>query len=243
MAHHRDGILQAPPKFDFDRFQLGLHPFPQSLPKHDELPLRGPVAHVQESKKDKALRLTVATPLPIFRRKPSELDQPRLVISQPQVELRKALPKLSPKPLGILPVLESDHEIIGKTHHHCTPSCVPLPPMIDPKVKHIVQVDISQQGTDASSLRHTLLTLRPRPILQYPGIKPLLDMAYDPLIRYPVLDELDQPLVIHGIKGSYDILPTSRVSPPKLLSCAITTLCKGEPCSFSVAHTEKAIYI
>ena len=46
-----------------------------------------------------------------------------------------------------------------------------------------------------------------------------------------------------GIEGSYDILPTSRASLPKLPSCVITTLCKGKPWNFSVARTEKAICI
>jgi len=68
-------------------------------------------------------------------------------------------------------------------------------------------------------------------------------MTDHPLVRDPVLDEPYQPLVVYGIKGSYDILPTSRVFPPKLPSCVITTLCEGKPWSFSVAHTEKAIYI
>jgi hypothetical protein len=40
-------------------------------------------------------------------------------------------------------------------------------------------------------------------------------MAYYPLVRDPVLDEPYQPFVVHDIKGNYDILPTSRVSPRK----------------------------
>jgi len=53
LAHRRDGILQASPQVHFDRLQLGLHPFPQSLPKHDKLPFPGRVAHVQDPRKAK----------------------------------------------------------------------------------------------------------------------------------------------------------------------------------------------
>jgi hypothetical protein len=90
LVYCRDGILQASPKLYFDQLQLGLHPFPQSLPKPNKLSLPGPVAHVQGPQEGKALRLTIPSPLPIPGRKPSELEQPRLVVLQLQIELLKS---------------------------------------------------------------------------------------------------------------------------------------------------------
>jgi hypothetical protein len=42
------------------------------------------------------------------------------------------------------------------------------------------------------------------------------------------------------VKGSYDILPTSRVSPPKSSLCVITTRYKGRPLSFLAGRTGMA---
>ena len=111
LTHCRDGILQATPEFPFDLLQLCPHPFPKGLPKHDKLPLSRHIAHMIESKEVKGLGLAVTTPLPVLGCKPPELDQPRLVVLQSQVELTEAFPKLSLKLFGIRSVLKSYHEV------------------------------------------------------------------------------------------------------------------------------------
>ena len=47
---------------------------------------------------------------------PPELDQPRLLGIQFQTELREPVAKLSPEPLGVLPMLKPHHEVISPTH-------------------------------------------------------------------------------------------------------------------------------
>ena len=56
-------------------------------------------------------------------------------------------------------------------------------PEFRPQIKHIVQIDVGQQRTDAPALGDSLLAHIPRPILQNSGVEPLLDMAQHSFVR------------------------------------------------------------
>jgi hypothetical protein len=65
---------------------------------------------------------------------PSELHEPCLFRVQFQRELRESFAKFRVEPLGVIPMLESDQEIISKTHDDDVTARVPRSPLLDPQV-------------------------------------------------------------------------------------------------------------
>ena len=87
-----------------------------------------------------------------------ELDQPRLVGVQRQPELAQPLGHLAPEALGIVPVLEPGNPVIGIAHDDHVALGVAPPPLLDPQIERVVQVDVGQQRADAPALHRPQLT-------------------------------------------------------------------------------------
>ena len=71
-----------------------------------------------------------------------ELDEPRLVGMQLQVELRETLSKVGEELLGVGLVLEPGHKVISKPHDDHVTVGVPPPPLPDPPVEDVMKVDV-----------------------------------------------------------------------------------------------------
>ncbi len=70
--------------------------------------------------------------LPLLGGKSPKLDQPRLLGVQFQAELREPVAELREEPLGVIPMLEARHVVIGKPHENDIPARVPTPPVVGP---------------------------------------------------------------------------------------------------------------
>ncbi len=62
-----------------------------------------------------------------------------------QAELLETLLQLRQESLGVRAMLESHNEVIRETHHDNVAVCPLLPPLLDPQVKHVVEIDVRQQ--------------------------------------------------------------------------------------------------
>jgi hypothetical protein len=187
--------MHALSEFLLQLFQFSLHLLSHRLPQHGELPFSGFAAYVRETKKVKGLRLAVAPRFSIFSCEAAEFYDARFVGVQFQVEAPEALHQLPLKLLGIGATLESDNNIVGKTHDDNFSVPFLPPPLVGPKVEHVMQIDVRQQWGDASPLGRSLLCPRQLSIFQHARVQPFSDVAYDALVRDSVLDELDQPFV------------------------------------------------
>ena len=107
-------------------------------------------------------------PLSILGGEPPELDEPRLLGMQFQPELRESLAQLGEEPLGVTLVLEANDEVVSEPHDDHVTVRVPLPPLLDPQVEDVVQVDVGEQRRNRRSLRCSLLARRPLPVLDAP---------------------------------------------------------------------------
>ena len=76
---------------------------------------------------------------------PAELDEARLLRMQLQGELPESLPQALQELLGIRAVLEPNDEVIGPASDDHVSSRVPLPPLLDPQVEDVMEVDVRQQ--------------------------------------------------------------------------------------------------
>lgn len=182
-AHLRDGLVHAPTKLGLNLPKLGLPPRAHRLSKHRELPPARLSAAVRKSQEVEGLGLALASALPVFSRMSAELNQARLLGMKFQPKTSQPFPKLAQKPLSILSVFETNHKVIGKPDHHPIPPGFGLAPLANPKVEHIMQVDVGQQRTDTAALNRSHLTLHELAILQHPSLEPLLKAAprADPL--------------------------------------------------------------
>ena len=161
--------------------ELGRYPLRVGNPLELEAPAPGLPANMREAEEAKRLRLAQVPPLTIPGGKPPELDQPRLLGRQLQVELREPSAKLSVKPLCVLPVLESHHGIVGKTHDHDLTARVPVPPLVGPEVEDVVRINVGKERRNRCPLRNAFIERRPRSIFDDPRGHPLLDQPQDPL--------------------------------------------------------------
>src|SRR5712691_5642333 len=204
-AHHWNRIVQSPPQLGLHLTELRLPPLPDRLPHHREPSIPLLPADVREAEEVERLRLPLAGAPTVLGRERPEFHQPRLLGVQLQTELREPLTQISQKPLGLRPVLEPHDEVVRVPHDDHVAVDVRLPPPLSPEVERIVQVHVGQERRDAAPLGRAFFTPCPRPVLQHAGVEPLLDQPHDAPVRNPVLDELHQPLVVHGLEKPTDV--------------------------------------
>jgi len=187
--------MHTPPQFDLDPQQRGLHALANRMPKHQKPSLLRLPADVLEAKEIEGLRFTQTGALSVRRRVASELDQPRFVRVQLQLELLHSFFQFRPEPFGIVLELESNQGIIGITHHDHIAMRTLLTPGLNPEIEDVMEVDIRQQRRCTSALRRTRFHLRSLALFQYACVQPFLDETHHAPVRYPMLEKPDQPLV------------------------------------------------
>jgi len=117
-----------------------------------------------------------------------------------QPELPHSLLQLLQKPLGVLPLLKPQHSVVAVADHdHVAPRHL-IPPYLGPDIEYVVQVEIGKDRRDHRSLRGPFLRLEPPAVFHHARLQPFLDQAYEPWVCDPMLDELDQPLMIDPIE-------------------------------------------
>jgi len=201
----RDRQVHASPKFGFHRLELRLQPYTHRLPPHRKPPLPCFRTAVRETEEVEGVGLPLATLPPLLGRVAAKAEQSRFVGMQFQAELCKATAQRVEKPLGFMPMLESNDEIIRKAHHDHIPARFAASPSLNPQIKHIVQVEVGQQRTDTTTLYRSHLTLRSLAVLQHARAEPFLDQPHDAPVRYTMLDELHQPSLIERIEETADV--------------------------------------
>src|SRR5882762_2975036 len=203
-THHRlqplalfgDGFVHSSPKLGFHRIQLRLQPFANRLPQHRK-PSIAPLLHadMRKAQEVEGLRLPFSTPLSLVDRMWTELQKARFLGMQLQVELFHSFRELRPELIGIRLAVESNHDVVSKTHHDDIAVRPLLTPRLDPQVKYVVKIDVRQKRRGTAALGRPFLHPYPFPILQHASVEPFLDQSHDAPICYPVLDELHQPFV------------------------------------------------
>jgi len=116
LTHNRDWTMKTPSEFYFKLHQLASYPLADTMPVYAEFPSMVLTAYMGKTKKIKRLRFSFTLALAVFDCKPSELDQPRLVLVKLQVKLRKSTLKFEQKPFSVFLILKTHHEIVAKPY-------------------------------------------------------------------------------------------------------------------------------
>jgi hypothetical protein len=156
LAHLRDRVVHASPEFGGDLTQLSLQSLANRLPQHRK-PSLTPLlsADMREAKEVEAFGLPLTAP-------------------QLQSELPNTLGQFLPAALGIRPVLESEHDIIGEPDDNHVAVGLLLAPRPDPQVEHVVETDVREQWRCAAALRRPFFHRHPFSCRRY------IDKAEDP---------------------------------------------------------------
>jgi hypothetical protein len=101
-------------------------------------------ADMREAEEVERIRQPKTTACSVRGGVPPELCQPRLFWVQFQRELHEAFAKLGMEPFGVSLMLESDQEIVSKTHDDDVTARLPRPPLLYPQVEDVVQVQVRQ---------------------------------------------------------------------------------------------------
>ena len=134
LADFRNRIMHTPPQLDLDPLQRRLHALANRLSKHHEPSLPRLPADVLEAEEIEGLWLAQSSALSVGRRMASELDKPRLLRVQLQLELLHSFFQFRPEPFGIVFELEPKQGVIGVTHNDYIAVRTLLSPSLDPQM-------------------------------------------------------------------------------------------------------------
>src|SRR6202158_4988015 len=212
--HHRlqplalfgNGFVHTTLKFGFHLVQFRLQPFAYRLPQHREpsiIPFL--YADVRKAKEIERLRFPFSTPLPLVDRIRTELQQPRLLGMQFQVELLHSFREFRSELIGIRFAVKAHHDVVCESHDDDISVRPLLTPRLDPQIEYVMKIDVGQKRRGTSALGRPFLLPYSFPILQHAGLQPFLDEPHDAPICDPVLDELHQPFVRNSIEKAFDV--------------------------------------
>ncbi len=136
--------MHVSPEFVLELMEFRTHPLPHCLPQHDELPVPRLITAMRESKEVEGFGLPRASSLAVPGRIAAKLDQASFLGVQFKVKLVESLPQVLQESLGILTVLESCCDVVSKSHDDHLAVCMLLPPLLDPEVKHVVEIYVRQ---------------------------------------------------------------------------------------------------
>jgi hypothetical protein len=188
-ADFRNRVMHASPQLDLHLLQLGLHAFANGVPKHHKPPLLRLPADMLEAEEIEGLRFAQTNALSVGRRMASELEKPRLLRVQLQLELLHTFFQFRPEPFGLVLELESNQGIVGITHHDHIAVRTLLTPCLNPEIEDVMEVEIRQQRRCTATLRRAFLRERSHSLFQHARVQPFLDETHDAPVRYPVLEE------------------------------------------------------
>ena len=141
----RDGLIAASQQLAPEGVKLCPRPLRVGNPLELKTPRPALPADMREAQKPQRLRLAETPLLTLLGGEPPKPDQSRLLGVQLQAELREPVAKIRPEPLGVVPMLESHHEVVSKTRDDDVTARVPAPPLVSPQVEDVVQVDVRQE--------------------------------------------------------------------------------------------------
>jgi hypothetical protein len=89
--------------------------------------------------------------------RPPEIEQPGLFGMESKAEPSHPLLEHAHHPLGVLPVREPDHQVIGVANERCPSEQPRFDLALEPQVEHMVQVHVAEERREDRSLRGTQL--------------------------------------------------------------------------------------
>jgi hypothetical protein len=206
LANFGYALMHSFTQLRFDSLQLSAFPLTHRAPQDREHPVAVLLpTNVREAQKVECLRLPLSTPFSSFGCVAAKLEYARFLRMQFQPELGEPFRQLLMEPCGVRLVLKTHHEVISPPHDNHVARGFCLAPVLHPEVEHIVQVDVGQQRRGTAALWGSFFAAPPLSFFQHACVQPFSDEPHYALVCYPVLDELNQPLMVQSIEKRTDV--------------------------------------
>src|SRR6476660_5835832 len=111
-------------------------------------------------------------------------------------------------------MLEADDGVICIAHDNNVAPGTSLPPLVDPQIVDVVEIDVGQERADDRTLWRPLLRNDQVPALEHTYCQPLGDQPDDSSIANPMFDEADQPRLADFVEKGLDVTIKHPVNAP-----------------------------
>jgi hypothetical protein len=108
-------------------------------------------------------------------------------------------------------MLKADDSVVRVAHDNHVASGASLPPLVDPLIIDMMEVNVCQERADDRALRRPLLRCDHASIFEHACRQPFGNQPDDSAVANPMLDETDQPIPADLVEGSGDTLPISTI--------------------------------
>ena len=93
-----------------------------------------------------------------------------------------------------MPMLEANNGVVRVTHDNHVAGGASLPPLVDPLIIDMMEVNVCQERADDRALRRPFLRLDHAPIFEHACRQPFGNQSDDSVVANSMLDETDQPI-------------------------------------------------
>src|ERR1700730_15167099 len=201
-----DPVVAGRHELLLDLPKFGSHALGHRLPsEHEAAAIPPGPAIMLEPQEVERLRLAEASSAAVRNCVPPKLDEPRLLgmkiqakTSEPRLEVGKEL-------LCFVPMLEANDGVVRVAHDNHVTGGASLPPLVDPLIIDMMEVNVRQERADDRALRRPLLRLDQVSIFEYVCRQPFADQPDNSPVANPMLDEADQPLQVNLVEKGLNV--------------------------------------
>src|SRR5215471_16854140 len=122
-----------------------------------------------------------------------------------KIELPHSFRQFCPEPLGVRFFLESNYDVVSKPHDDDIATGMFPTPRLNPQVKYVMKIDVSQQRRCTATLGRSFFYPYSLPFLQHAGVQPFLYEPHSASVRDSMLDELHQPFVGNFVEKAANV--------------------------------------
>ena len=111
-------------------------------------------------------------------------------------------------------MLEAHDSVVRVAHDDHVAGGASLPPLVDPSIIDMMEVNVCQERADDRALRRPLLGLDHASIFEHACRQPFGNQSDDLAVANPMLDETDQPILADFVEKGLNVTIEHPVDPP-----------------------------
>ena len=123
-------------------------------------------------------------------------------------------PEIGKELLRFVPMLEAHDRVVRVTHDDHVAGGASLPPLVDPLIINMMEVNVRQERADDRALRRPFLCLDHASIFEHACRQPFGNQSDDSAVANPMLDETDQPIPADLVEKGLYVAIEHPVDPP-----------------------------
>src|SRR5271163_5373825 len=111
-------------------------------------------------------------------------------------------------------MLEANDGVVRVAHDNHVTGGASLPPLVDPLIINMMEVNVRQERADDRALRRPFLRLDHASIFEHACRQPFGNQSDDSAVANPMLDETDKPVPADLVEKGLNVTIEHPVDPP-----------------------------